>query len=176
MAAVRPSLLGVAHEYADPLRASESASDLVQEAELRAWQKLEQFCGGETDEDTIAQILARESGGGPVSARGWLRTARHSKNVSFLELSDGSGFAGLQVVASPELAEYEEVVRHLATGCAIEVEGELVESQGKGQRWELQASRVELVGGVDDDYPLQKKRHSLEFLPQGLEVIIRYDG
>ncbi|MBW2273796.1 MAG: asparagine--tRNA ligase [Deltaproteobacteria bacterium] len=115
-------------------------------------------------QETIAQILARESAGGQVCARGWLRTARHSKNVSFLELSDGSGFAGLQVVASPELGEYEEVVRHLATGCAVAVEGALVESQGKGQRWELQASRVELVGGVDDDYPLQKKRHTLEFL------------
>jgi asparaginyl-tRNA synthetase len=115
-------------------------------------------------QETIAQILARETAGGPTRARGWLRTARHSKNVSFLEVSDGSGFAGLQVVASPELGEYEEVVRHLATGCAVEVEGELVESRGQGQRWELQASRVELVGGVDDDYPLQKKRHTLEYL------------
>jgi asparaginyl-tRNA synthetase len=115
-------------------------------------------------QETIAQILGHETAGERVLARGWLRTARHSKNVSFLELSDGSGFAGLQVVASPELAEYEEVVRRLATGCAVEVEGELVASQGKGQRWELQASRVELVGGVEDDYPLQKKRHTLEFL------------
>ncbi|MDP6979739.1 MAG: asparagine--tRNA ligase [Myxococcota bacterium] len=115
-------------------------------------------------DESIKQILARESAGGAVLIRGWLRTARHSKNVSFLEVTDGSGFAGLQAVASPDLAEYEETVRKLATGCAVEVEGELVESQGKGQKYEIHASRVELVGGVGDDYPLQKKRHSLEFL------------
>ncbi len=115
-------------------------------------------------DESIKQILARESAGGTVVIRGWLRTARHSKNVSFLEVTDGSGFAGLQAVASPDLAEYEETVRKLATGCAVEVEGDLVESQGKGQKYEVHATRVELVGGVGDDYPLQKKRHSLEFL------------
>ncbi|MBW2295386.1 MAG: asparagine--tRNA ligase, partial [Deltaproteobacteria bacterium] len=61
-------------------------------------------------------------------------------------------------------AEYESCVRKLGTGCALLVEGELVESEGKGQRYEVQARRVELVGSVGDDYPLQKKRHSLEFL------------
>ena len=61
---------------------------------------------------------------GTVVVRGWLRTARHSKNVSFLEVTDGSGFAGLQAVAAPELPEYEETVRKLATGCAVEVEGD----------------------------------------------------
>ena len=79
-------------------------------------------------------------------------------------MSDGSCFAGLQVVASPELAEYEEVVRSLSTGSAVEVTGELAESPGKGQSLEVQAARVVLVGGVGDDYPLQKKRHSFEFL------------
>ena len=115
-------------------------------------------------DESIKQILARESAGGSVVLRGWLRTARHSKNVSFLEVTDGSGFAGLQAVAAPELPGYEETVRKLATGCAVEVEGELVESQGKGQKYEIHATRVELVGGVGDDYPLQKKRHTLEYL------------
>jgi len=79
-------------------------------------------------------------------------------------VNDGSGFAGIQVVASPECEDYEAGVRTLRTGCAVEALGELVESPGKGQRFEIHASRVELVGGVGDDYPLQKKRHSLEFL------------
>jgi len=113
---------------------------------------------------SVRSILARESAGGSVVLRGWLRTARHAKNVSFLELGDGSCFAGVQVVASPELVEFESVVRELAAGCAVEVEGELVASPGGEQRVEVRATRVALVGGVDDDYPLQKKRHSFEFL------------
>jgi asparaginyl-tRNA synthetase len=114
--------------------------------------------------ETVREILAREAAGGRVRAQGWLRTARHSKGVSFLELSDGSCFAGLQVVADPSLRNYESEVLALGTGCAVEVEGDLVESPGKGQRFELRADRVQTVGGVGDDYPLQKKRHSFEFL------------
>jgi asparaginyl-tRNA synthetase len=111
----------------------------------------------------VRELLAREAAGGRVRVQGWVRTARHSKEVSFLEISDGSCFAGLQVVAGPELADFE-AVRALKTGCAVAAEGELAESQGKGQRFELQADRIEIVGGVGDDYPLQKKRHSFEFL------------
>ncbi len=114
--------------------------------------------------ETIREIFAREAAGSEVEVRGWLRTVRHSKAVSFLEVNDGSCFAGLQVVANPELPEYEEVVRALSTGCAVEVRGALVDSPGKGQKFEVQASNVVLVGGVAADYPLQKKRHSFEFL------------
>ncbi len=113
---------------------------------------------------TIREILDRPNLGSVVSARGWVRTVRHSKNVSFLELSDGSCFAGLQLVASPQLANYTDVVRALVTGCAIEVEGELVESPGGGQSVEMQVTHLDQVGGVGEDYPLQKKRHSFEFL------------
>ena len=113
---------------------------------------------------TIREILDRPSLGNLVSARGWVRTVRHSKNVSFLDLSDGSCLAGLQLVASPQLPNYADVVRALVTGCAIEVEGELVESPGGGQSVEMQVTRLDPVGGVGDDYPLQKKRHSFEFL------------
>lgn len=115
-------------------------------------------------DDSIKSILAREAAGGSVVIRGWLRTVRHSKNVSFLEVTDGSCFSGLQAVAAPELPEYESCVLELGTGCSVEIEGELVESRGKGQRYEIHASRVVLVGAAADDYPLQKKRHSLEFL------------
>jgi asparaginyl-tRNA synthetase len=114
--------------------------------------------------ESVRDLLAREVAGGRVSVQGWLRTARHSKNVSFLEISDGSCFAGLQAVAAPELPNYEGEVAHLSTGCAVRVTGELVDSPGKGQRYEIHADSVELVGGVEDDYPLQKKHHSFEFL------------
>jgi asparaginyl-tRNA synthetase len=114
--------------------------------------------------ESIRQILARESAGGEVSVRGWVRTARHSKGVSFLEISDGSCFAGMQVVVEPELPNFESEVRRLRSGCAVAVTGTLVESPGKGQRFELKAGSVEAVGNVEDDYPLQKKRHSFEFL------------
>ena len=114
--------------------------------------------------ESVREILARSGAGGSVRVQGWVRTARHSKEVSFLEISDGSCFAGIQVVAPPELANYESEVRNVATGCSVIAEGELVDSPGKGQRFELRAERVELVGGVAPDYPLQKKRHSFEFL------------
>jgi len=114
--------------------------------------------------ESVKEILARPAAGGTALVRGWLRTARHAKNVSFLEVSDGSCFDGLQVVAGPEVPRFEEEVRELRTGCAVEAEGRLVDSPGQGQRFELQAERVELVGDVGEDYPLQKKRHSFEFL------------
>jgi asparaginyl-tRNA synthetase len=99
-----------------------------------------------------------------VVVQGWLRTVRHGKGVSFLDLSDGSCFAGIQVVVDPVVDNFDREVRSLGTGCAVRVRGELVESPGKEQRFELHAAAVELVGGVDSDYPLQKKRHSFEFL------------
>jgi asparaginyl-tRNA synthetase len=114
--------------------------------------------------ELVRELLARARAGGEVTVQGWLRTARHAKEVSFLEVSDGSCFAGIQVVASPQLPEYETVVRALRTGCAVSATGELVDSPGSGQRFEVRAQRVALVGGVGDDYPLQKKRHSFEFL------------
>jgi asparaginyl-tRNA synthetase len=113
---------------------------------------------------SVRELLARDSPGGRVCVQGWLRTARHSKNVSFLEVSDGSCFAGIQAVAAPALPNYQDTIVQLSTGCAVSVTGELVASPGKGQRYEIHAERVELVGGVDDDYPLQKKRHSFDFL------------
>jgi len=109
-------------------------------------------------------MLASGEPGESVRVQGWVRTARHSKGVSFLEVSDGSCFAGIQVVVDPELPNYESEVKSLGTGCSVIAVGELVLSEGKGQRLELRATSVTKVGGVDDDYPLQKKRHSLEFL------------
>jgi len=114
--------------------------------------------------ESVRELLARERAGGEATVQGWVRTARHGKEVSFLEVGDGSCFAGIQVVAAPDLPEYETVVRALRTGCAVKAEGLLVDSPGSGQRFELRARRIELVGPVGDDYPLQKKRHTFEFL------------
>ncbi|MBN1141387.1 MAG: asparagine--tRNA ligase [Deltaproteobacteria bacterium] len=94
---------------------------------------------------------------------GWVRTLRHGKETTFLELNDGSCLASLQVVveaASPAAAE----VAGIGTGACLEVTGDLVPSPAAGQRWELRATAIRLLGGADADYPLQKKRHSLEFL------------
>ena len=114
--------------------------------------------------ESVRSLLQREVAGGDALVRGWLRTVRHGKGVSFLDVSDGSCMDGLQVVASPETAGYEEVVKHLSTGCSVVAHGELVDSPAKGQRFELKAREVELVGDAGEDYPLQKKRHSFEFL------------
>jgi len=98
-----------------------------------------------------------------ICVKGWTRSVRRGKDVSFLTLNDGSSFASLQVVLGPELSNYEQVSR-LGTGACVAVNGALTESPASGQRWELQAKEVEIIGAVDDSYPLQKKRHSFEFL------------
>jgi asparaginyl-tRNA synthetase len=114
--------------------------------------------------ERVRGILASGAVGSRVRVAGWLRSARHSKGVSFFDLSDGSCMAGLQVVVSPELANYEGELKALGTGAAIAVEGELVASPALGQRVELRASAVEVIGDAPPDYPLQKKRHTFEYL------------
>ncbi|PAW63651.1 MAG: asparagine--tRNA ligase [Verrucomicrobiia bacterium Tous-C2TDCM] len=112
----------------------------------------------------IVEILRRETSPGCLTVRGWVRTKRDAKAFSFLELNDGSCLGNLQVVADATLPGYEEAVVPARTGASIEVEGEVVASQGQGQRWELRASRVTLVGTAPEDYPLQKKGHTMEFM------------
>ncbi len=105
--------------------------------------------------------------GGEVTVRGWVRTRRDSKaGLSFVNVSDGSCFAPIQVVAPNTLPNYESEVKHLTAGCAVIATGTLVASQGQGQRFEIQAESVEVVGWVEDPetYPIQPKAHSLEFL------------
>ena len=114
--------------------------------------------------ERIKNLLDNDKADTDVTVEGWLRTVRHSKNISFLDVSDGSCMSGIQAVATPELANYETEIRKLTTGCCIRVAGRLTDSPGKGQRYELQAGQVEVVGYADEDYPLQKKRHSFEFL------------
>jgi asparaginyl-tRNA synthetase len=96
--------------------------------------------------------------------KGWVRTRRDAKGVSFLELNDGSCLKNLQAVIS-ESTLVDASFADVSTGAAVEVEGALAESPGKGQRWEIQATHVRLIGAADPEtYPLQKKRHTDEFL------------
>jgi asparaginyl-tRNA synthetase len=96
--------------------------------------------------------------------KGWVRTRRDAKGFSFIELNDGSCLQNLQVLINDD-SEASASVKQITTGAAVEVEGELVASPGKGQQWELQASRIAILGGADPEtYPLQKKRHTDEFL------------
>ena len=99
-----------------------------------------------------------------ILVKGWVRTRRDSKGFSFLELNDGSCLTNLQVIVD-ESGTGDEVISEVATGAAIEIHGALVASPGKGQRWEVQARQVILLGVADpESYPLQKKRHTDEFL------------
>jgi asparaginyl-tRNA synthetase len=98
-----------------------------------------------------------------ILVQGWVRTRRDSKAFSFIELNDGSSLKNLQVIAKDSLPNYAEVQR-ITTGASIKVQGELVASQGKGQKWELVAAKIDIVGLADDSYPLQKKGHTPEFL------------
>ncbi len=101
------------------------------------------------------------------AVRGWVRTRRDSKaGLSFVNVSDGSCFAPIQVVAPDSLGNYESEIKHLTTGCAVVATGTLVASQGQGQSFEIQASSLEVVGWVEDPltYPMQPKQHSLEYL------------
>ncbi|MBU0552238.1 asparagine--tRNA ligase [Myxococcota bacterium] len=116
---------------------------------------------------TINAALNGAEVGARITVKGWVRSRRDSKaGLSFIALSDGTCFATLQIVAAATLPEYDAVVRRLSTGASIEVDGELIESQGKGQSVELRADAVRLVGGVEDPdkYPVAGKRHTHEYL------------
>ena len=98
-----------------------------------------------------------------IHVNGWLRTRRDSRDFSFIELNDGSCLANIQVIAPETLSNYEEIKRS-NTGTGVSVCGDLVASPGQGQRWEVRAREIRILGGAAEDYPLQKKRHSDEFL------------
>ena len=116
----------------------------------------------------IKRLLGGDVGAGEVvSVEGWVRTRRDSKaGFSFITVSDGSCFHPIQVVAPAGLSNYATEVQRLTAGCAVRCRGTLVESQGKGQAFEIRAEQVEVIGWVSDPdtYPIQPKAHSFEFL------------
>ncbi|MBW4459645.1 MAG: asparagine--tRNA ligase [Nodosilinea sp. WJT8-NPBG4] len=113
----------------------------------------------------IRDILHKGEPGQSTTIQGWVRTKREAKGVTFVDVNDGSSMAGLQVVLNADLAGYDTVVKDLTTGSSVEISGALVESPGKGQRVELQGETITVFGTADGEtYPLQKKRHSFEYL------------
>jgi asparaginyl-tRNA synthetase len=111
----------------------------------------------------IFKLLESDDPMEQVLIKGWVRTRRDSKGFSFIEVNDGSSLKNIQVVAEEKLPNYPEI-KKLITGSAIAVSGSLVASQGGGQRWEIQADDLEIIHPAPEDYPLQKKRHTDEFL------------
>lgn len=113
----------------------------------------------------IAEVLRSGQPDDSLVVQGWVRTKRELKGFAFIEVNDGSSLANLQVVINQDLPDYEAIIKKLNTGASVEVSGLLVASQGKGQRIELAAVAVKVYGEADPEtYPLQKKRHSFEFL------------
>jgi len=112
---------------------------------------------------SVTELLSSEAPQVRVRVCGWVRTRRDAKAFSFFEINDGSCLASIQAIADDSIADYA-TIKSIGTGAAVSIEGDLVDSPGKGQKWELQATSITLIGACAEDYPLQKKRHSDEFL------------
>lgn len=113
--------------------------------------------------ELISKLKTMEPGPQTISVEGWVRTKRDSKTVCFIEVNDGSCLKGLQVVADKGSID-NNLLNSLSTGCSVVCEGQIVASEGGNQDVELKASSITLVGDAPTDYPLQKKRHTLEYL------------
>jgi len=111
----------------------------------------------------IRELLSAGAARQSHTVCGWVRSLRASKEVAFIVLNDGSNQSGIQVVAGSGLEGFPAICR-ISTGSALRVSGTLIESPAPGQEWELVATSIEVVGGADETFPLQKKRHSFEYL------------
>jgi asparaginyl-tRNA synthetase len=120
---------------------------------------------------TIRDITEDKVALGHVNVGGWIKTHRQSKRVSFIELTDGTCASHLQLVVDPNLAGYADISAKLQTGASIRASGDLVLSPAKGQKYEFQVKELMLIGEADpEQFPLQKKAHSLEFLREMLHL------
>ncbi|HUX41214.1 MAG TPA: asparagine--tRNA ligase [Rectinemataceae bacterium] len=113
---------------------------------------------------TLKEIDGLEAAGQTLTARGWVRTKRESKNVVFLEINDGSRLGNLQCVFEAASAEASSILAKVSTGAAVTVEGLLITSPAAGQRVELKATKIELIGESPEDFPVQKKGTNMETL------------
>lgn len=121
----------------------------------------------------IKSLLSESAKGQEICVKGWVRTRRGSKNVSFIALNDGSTINNIQIVAEGDHFD-EEILKKITTGSAISIIGILVESKGSGQNVEVLAATIEILGEADaDEYPLQPKKHSLEFLREKAHLRFR---
>ena len=113
----------------------------------------------------IIDILRNGQPEETVTVQAWVRTKRELKEFSFVEVNDGSSLANLQIILDANLPDYQSLIAKVNTGASLEVSGNLVPSPAKGQRIELKADAVTIFGEANPEtYPLQKKRHSFEFL------------
>ena len=120
----------------------------------------------------IKELLQRTDFGAEVCVKGWVRTRRGSKSVSFIALNDGSTIKNVQIVADVEKFD-AELLKLITTGSCLCVEGTLVESQGAGQAAEIQATRIEVYGTCGSDYPMQKKGQTFEYMRQHAHLRLR---
>ena len=120
----------------------------------------------------VIDLLKRTDFGAEVLVKGWVRTRRGSKAVSFIALNDGSTIKNVQIVADLEKFD-DELMKQITTGACISVKGIMVESIGSGQAVEVQASEVELLGPCPSDYPMQKKGQSFEYMRQHAHMRLR---
>ncbi|MEE6250739.1 MAG: asparagine--tRNA ligase [Bdellovibrionota bacterium] len=111
----------------------------------------------------VKDLLMAEAPKDEIIVKGWVRTKRDSKTFSFIELNDGSTINNIQVIVDDNSPAYENI-KKLSTGSSCAVKGKLVESPGKGQKWEVHGTEIEIYGLAGSDYPLQKKGHTKEFL------------
>lgn len=111
----------------------------------------------------IKEILEKGIVGSPIIIRGWVRTKRDNKAVLFINVNDGSTLSNIQIVVDPNQFD-QELLSNITTGASIAVNGTLINSQGSGQVVEVQANSIEIYGLASSDYPMQPKKHSLEFL------------
>ena len=103
--------------------------------------------------------------GSEITVKGWVRTVRNQKTFSFIEINDGSTFSTFQIVAEPKIPHYDTLINELTTGVSVAITGKIVESPNNPQINEMQASKIVIIGRCNpEEYPLQKKRHSFEFL------------
>ena len=120
----------------------------------------------------IADLLKRTDFGQEVVVKGWVRTKRGSKSVNFIALNDGSTIKNVQIVADLEKFS-DELMKQITTGACLSVKGTMVESIGSGQAVEVQASEIEVLGLCGDDYPMQKKGQSFEYMRQHAHMRLR---
>ena len=120
----------------------------------------------------VIDVLKSTAYGSIVNVKGWVRTRRGSKVVNFIALNDGSTIKNVQIVVEIDKFD-EDIIKDVTTGACISINGELVQSQGKGQTVEIQCREIEVLGPCGADYPLQKKGHSMEFLREHANLRLR---
>lgn len=120
----------------------------------------------------IVDLLKSADYGQEVLVKGWVRTRRNSKSVGFIALNDGSTIKNIQIVADMEKFS-DDLMKQITTGACLSVTGTMVQSIGSGQDVEVQADEIEVLGTCDDDYPMQKKGQSFEFMRQNAHMRLR---